>query len=51
MPDETTPEDDDVREDSASEDEVGGSKDAADLVKDFLGREFNFKAFEDYLLN
>lgn len=29
MPDETTPEDDDVREDSASEDEVGGSKDAA----------------------
>jgi thimet oligopeptidase len=29
----------------------GGTKDAADLVKDFLGREFNFKAFEDYLLN
>lgn len=29
MPDETTPEDADVREDSASEDEVGGSKDAA----------------------
>jgi thimet oligopeptidase len=29
----------------------GGSKDAADLVKDFLGRDFNFKAFEDYLLN
>ena len=27
----------------------GGTKDAADLVKDFLGREFNFKAFEDYL--
>jgi thimet oligopeptidase len=27
----------------------GGSKDAAELVKDFLGREFNFKAFEDYL--
>jgi thimet oligopeptidase len=29
----------------------GGTKDAADLVKDFLGRDFNFKAFEDYLLN
>jgi thimet oligopeptidase len=27
----------------------GGSKDAADLVKDFLGREYSFKAFEDYL--
>jgi thimet oligopeptidase len=27
----------------------GGTRDAADLVKDFLGREFNFKAFEDYL--
>jgi len=27
----------------------GGTKDAADLVKDFLGREFSFKAFEDYL--
>jgi thimet oligopeptidase len=29
----------------------GGTKDAADLVKDFLGRDFSFKAFEDYLLN
>jgi len=27
----------------------GGTKDAADLVKDFLGREFNFKAFEAFL--
>ncbi len=27
----------------------GGTKDAADLVKDFLGRDFNFKAFEAYL--
>ncbi|HWM88234.1 MAG TPA: M3 family metallopeptidase [Kofleriaceae bacterium] len=27
----------------------GGTKDAADLVKEFLGRDFNFKAFEDYL--
>jgi thimet oligopeptidase len=27
----------------------GGSKDAADLVKDFLGREYNFKAFEKFL--
>ncbi len=27
----------------------GGTKDAADLVVDFLGREFNFKAFENYL--
>ena len=27
----------------------GGSKDAAVLVKDFLGREYNFKAFEKYL--
>jgi thimet oligopeptidase len=27
----------------------GGTKDAAVLVSDFLGREFNFKAFEDYL--
>ena len=27
----------------------GGTKDAAVLVKEFLGREFNFKAFEDYL--
>lgn len=28
---------------------AGGSKDAADLVADFLGRDFNFKAFENYL--
>ena len=28
---------------------AGGSKDAAVLVSDFLGREFNFKAFENYL--
>lgn len=28
----------------------GGTRDAADLVKDFLGRDFNFKAFEDYLI-
>ena len=27
----------------------GGSKDAADLVRDFLGREYNFNAFEEYL--
>jgi thimet oligopeptidase len=27
----------------------GGTKDAADLVVDFLGREFNFDAFEAYL--
>ena len=27
----------------------GGTKDAADLVADFLGREYNFKAFEAYL--
>ncbi len=27
----------------------GGSKDAAVLVKDFLGRDYNFKAFEKYL--
>jgi thimet oligopeptidase len=27
----------------------GGTQDAADLVKEFLGRDFNFKAFEDYL--
>ncbi len=27
----------------------GGTKDAADLVADFLGRPFNFKAFETYL--
>ncbi|MEM9488705.1 MAG: M3 family metallopeptidase [Myxococcota bacterium] len=29
----------------------GGTKDAADLVKDFLGREYNFDAFEEYLSN
>jgi thimet oligopeptidase len=28
---------------------AGGTKDAADLVKDFLGRAYNFKAFEKYL--
>jgi thimet oligopeptidase len=27
----------------------GGTKDAADLVADFLGRKYNFKAFEAYL--
>jgi thimet oligopeptidase len=27
----------------------GGTKDAADLVEEFLGREFNYKAFEAYL--
>ena len=27
----------------------GGTKDAADLVKDFLGRPYNFKAFEKFL--
>ncbi|MEJ2537787.1 MAG: M3 family metallopeptidase, partial [Calditrichia bacterium] len=29
--------------------EPGGSKDAADLVKDFLGRDYSFKAFRDWL--
>ncbi len=28
---------------------AGGSQDAADLVKDFLGRDYDFKAFEKYL--
>jgi thimet oligopeptidase len=28
---------------------AGGTKDAAVLVKEFLGRDFNFKAFEKYL--
>jgi thimet oligopeptidase len=27
----------------------GGTKDAGDLVNDFLGREFNYEAFEEYL--
>jgi thimet oligopeptidase len=27
----------------------GGTKDAADLVQDFLGRKYSFKAFEKYL--
>jgi thimet oligopeptidase len=27
----------------------GGAKDAADLVKDFLGRKSDFKAFEKFL--
>jgi thimet oligopeptidase len=29
--------------------EPGGSKDAADLVKDFLGRPYGFKSYEDWL--
>jgi thimet oligopeptidase len=29
--------------------EPGGSKDAALLVKDFLGREYDFKAYEQWL--
>ena len=28
---------------------VGGQKDAVEIVKDFLGRPYNFKAFEKYL--
>ena len=28
---------------------AGGSKDAADLVADFLGRHYNFDAFEAWL--
>jgi thimet oligopeptidase len=28
---------------------VGGQKDAVDIVKDFLGRPYNFKAYEKYL--
>jgi thimet oligopeptidase len=28
---------------------AGGSKDAADLVADFLGRPYNFDAFEAWL--
>ena len=28
---------------------VGATKDAADVIKDFLGRPYNFKAFEKYL--
>ncbi|HEU0031381.1 MAG TPA: M3 family metallopeptidase [Kofleriaceae bacterium] len=28
---------------------AGGTKDAADLVKDFLGRKYDFKAYERYL--
>jgi thimet oligopeptidase len=27
----------------------GGSKDAADLVKDFLGRPYGFEAFHEWL--
>ena len=27
----------------------GGTKDASALVKDFLGRDFNYRAFEKYL--
>jgi len=29
--------------------EAGGSKDAADLVQDFLGRKYEFKAFQEWL--
>ncbi|HVE86023.1 MAG TPA: M3 family metallopeptidase, partial [Myxococcales bacterium] len=29
--------------------EAGGSKDAADLVKDFMGREYGFAAYEEWL--
>jgi len=29
--------------------EAGGSKDAAELVKDFLGREYGFAAYEEWL--
>jgi thimet oligopeptidase len=28
---------------------AGGTKDAAELVRDFLGRPYSFKAFEKYL--
>ena len=28
---------------------MGGTKDAAELVKDFLGRDYNFEAFENWL--
>ena len=28
---------------------AGGTKNAADLVKDFLGRPYDFKAYEKYL--
>jgi len=28
----------------------GGSRDAADLVKDFLGREYDFAAYERFLV-
>lgn len=31
--------------------EPGGTKDAADLVEDFLGRPYSFKAFQDWLEN
>jgi thimet oligopeptidase len=29
--------------------EPGGSAKAADLVRDFLGREYDFRAFEEWL--
>ena len=29
--------------------EPGGSKDASDLVKDFLGRDYSFDAFKQWL--
>jgi thimet oligopeptidase len=28
---------------------AGGTKDAVDIVKDFLGRPYNYRAFEKYL--
>jgi thimet oligopeptidase len=28
----------------------GGSRDAADLVRDFLGRDYDFKAYEQFLV-
>jgi len=29
----------------------GGSRDAAELVRDFLGRDYNFAAYERYLVS
>jgi thimet oligopeptidase len=28
----------------------GGSRDAAELVRDFLGRDYDFKAYEQFLV-